>query len=379
MKPAVSSKKRAVILGVLVGTFAFYWYFEPFPWLGAIMGLLAGLFTFYILSARRMERFRRVYFILLFALTLTTLIAVIVSMGTDTFLNWVKVHEKEYYLPGQSLGTLLFPCARVVPQVLLGRAVFLAGAGLWQTNFPSSLELFLLTLVPFVLTGLLFGRGFCGWICPFGGLTEAMVTGKKERWSLNIFKRQAITKKGVRFEGLKEWVKDTKYGILLGIILLSIFFAFPLVCIFCPVLWLESLVIFSVIVAIIFIFAVVLPFMTKRRWFCVFICPVGTVFSLLNKISLFRIRIDKSKCIKCNDCVQECRMYALAPKVIEEFKSPNEDCIRCGRCIEVCSEEAMDIYLAGTSIKVRSWFISLAIVAALAWYAWFIILLADML
>lgn len=379
MKPAVSSKKRAIIFGVLVGAFAFYWYFDPFPWLGAIMAIIFGTFTFYILSTRRMERFRRVFYIGLFVVVLVSLLSIIAYMGTDNFMSWVKIHEKEYYLPGQTIGTLSYPCTREVPQVILGRAQFIVGLGLWQTTFPSSLGIFLFLMVPYFLTGLIFGRGFCGWICPFGGLTEASVTGQKERWKLNMFKKQVTTKKGVRFEGLKEWVKDTKYGILLAVIVLSVALAFPIVCIFCPVLWLESLIIISVIIAIILIFAVVLPFMTKRRWWCLFLCPVGAVLALLNKISLFRIRMDKSKCIKCNDCVQECRMYALTPKAIEETRSPNENCIRCGRCIEICPEEAMDIYWLGTSRKVRHWFIALAIVAVLAWYAWFIIFLADVL
>jgi len=376
MKPAVSSKKKAVIWGILVGAFALYWYFEPFPWLGAIMGIILGVFTFFILSTRRMERLRRPFFIALFALVLISLIVVILDMGTDTFMSWVDTHEKEYYLPGQSVGALSYPCAREVPQLLLGRAEFLVGIGMWQTIFPSSLGEFLVLMVPFALTGIIFGRGFCGWICPFGGLVEASVTGRKERWKLNLFKKYTSTKKGFRYEGLKEWVKDTKYGLLLGIILLSIFLAFPLVCIFCPVLWLESLTIFGVILATLFVFAVVLPFMTKRRWWCL-ICPMGAVFALLNKISFFRVRMDKSKCIRCNDCVQECRTYAMTPEAVEAYKSPNENCIRCGRCIEVCPEEAMDIHWLGTSRKVRSWFISLAIVAALAWYAWFIIYLVN--
>ena len=71
-------------------------------------------------------------------------------------------------------------------------------------------------------------------------------------------------------------------------------------------------------------------------------------------------------------------MYAITPKMVENFKSPNEDCIRCGRCIEICPEDAMDIYWAGTTKVARPWFISLAIIAALAWYAWFIVIIAAL-
>ena len=378
MKPAVSSKKRALIPAILVGGFALYWYFQPFVWFGVIMGLLSGAAVYYLLSARRMERLRRIYFFGLFVVVFTSLILVITSMGLDTFLGWAEIHEKEYYLPGQTVGALSYPCTREIPQLLLGRATFIVGTGMWQTVFPSNITEFLVLMIPFTLTGIVFGRGFCGWVCPFGGLTEAFVTGRKQRWRLDFLKRYKVTKTGLRREGLKEWVKDSKYGILLAIVLLSFAFAFPLVCIFCPVLWLESLVIFSVILATLFVFAVVLPFMSKRRWWCL-ICPMGAVFALLNKISIFRVRMDKNKCIKCNDCVQECRMYAMTPQAVEALKSPNEDCIRCGRCIEACAEEAVDIYWLGTSRKARPWFISLAIVAALAWYAWFMIFLVDLL
>jgi len=391
MKPAVKSKKLATILALLVGGFAFWWYFKPFPvsgewydfyknisfWLGLVMGLLAGLFTFFILNSKRMERFRRIYFISLFFIALVSITVIISDLGLDNFIKWADIHEKEYYLLGQAPGTLTWPCTRDVPQLLMGKASFIRGVG-WAADFPTNMNEFLLFMVPFFVTGFFFSRAFCGWICPFGGLTELFVTGKKERWSLNMFKKQVTTKRGFRFEGLKDWVKDTKYGILAALIILSFVIAFPIVCIFCPVLWLESLIIFSVILAIIFIFAIVLPFMTKRRWFCVFICPIGAMFALLNKISFFRIKMDKKKCIKCNDCVQECRMYALTPKMVENFKSPNEDCIRCGRCIEICPEDAMDIYWAGTSIKARPWFMSLAIATTLAWFAWFIVIIVAL-
>ena len=377
MKPAVKSRKIAALLSLIVGGFAFWWYLRPFWWLGIIMALGAGIFTFLILNSRRMERFRRIYFISLCAIALTSLAVVIADMGPDTFLGWAKVHEKEYYLPGQTIGTLTYPCTRDVPQMLLGRAAFIKGIG-WKTGFPDTMNAFWLFMVPYFVTGIFFSRAFCGWICPFGGVTEAFVTGKKERWTMSVFKRKIAGRRGFRFEGLKEWVKDTKYGVLLALVLLSFILAFPIVCIFCPVLWLEVTIVLAVVLLLVVIFAMILPFMTKRRWFCFFICPIGATFALLNKISFFRIKMDKKKCIKCNDCVQECRMYALTPQMVENFKSPNEDCIRCGRCIEACPEDAMDIYWAGTNIKARPVFITAAIITALAWYAWFILLIVGL-
>jgi polyferredoxin len=377
MKSATRSKKRAVIAGVLIGGFSFYWYFNPFPWLGAIMGVLFGSLVYFTLSTRRMERFRRAIFIGFFALVGVAVLVIILNMGTSTFIRWAQLTPAVYYLPGQTIGSSNFPDTRLIPQTLLGAATYKEGIG-WQTKFASSLGDVFMYLVPYFLTILILGKAICGWLCPYGGLTEAFVTGRKERWKMRMFTKQATTEGGFRYAGLKQWVHDSRYWLLLAVILLSIFFAFPLINIFSPWLWLKNWSVFWLIMVIIAFFMIFLPFMTKRRWFCLF-CPVGAVTSLFNKISLFRIKIDQGKCTECMDCVQECRMYAMTPQDVEQGKCTSIDCIRCGRCIEVCPEEAVDMYWLGSSKKARSWLISLAIFAVSAWGVWFVIALVDIL
>lgn len=378
MKPAVNSKKLAIIPALVVGGFSFYWYFNPFPWLGVIMGIIFGSLVYFTLSTRNMERLRRTIFIGFFVLAWVAVIAIILDAGTTTFMSWVRLASTEYYLQGQPMpGSSSMPDTRLIPQTLLGNAYYAEGVG-WVTRFASSPWGVFMYMVPYFMTVLILGRSICGWLCPYGGLSETFVTGKKERWSLNMFKRRVTTKGGVHYAGLKNWVYHSKYGLLLAVILLSIIFSFPLISIFSPWLWLKSTIIFWLVMAIIFIFMIFLPFMTKRRWWCL-ICPVGAAASLFNKASLFRIKIDKNKCIKCNDCVQECRMYAITPRAVEFSEAPNSNCIRCGRCIEICPEEAVDYNLLGTSIKTRAWLITLSILAISAWGIWFVIALADIL
>jgi polyferredoxin len=376
IKPSTKSSVEAAAYAISVAIFAAIWYVRTFIWLGIGMSLLTGTFVFLILRAKKIQNFRRVFYLGLFFVSITSLTIIVGNMDLSSFLSWARGHTAEYYLPGQYIGTLSYPCTRQLAQVLLGRANYLPDLSAWQTAFPRNLDDFLILMIPYAFTGLFFGRGFCGWICPFGGLNELMVTGKKERWSLNFLKKKAKNDIDFRYSGLKDWVKDTKYGILLSVVLLSIFLSFPLVCVYCPVFWLSATPLFWSIAGLIVVFAVVLPFMNKHRWWCQ-ICPLGAVAGLVDKINLFRLRIDKNKCVKCLDCVNECRMFAMSPRSVYCSGTPDADCIRCGRCIEICPEGAIELSLLNTHVKIRALFITLAVCSALAWYAWFVIILAD--
>ncbi len=370
------SKILALLLTLPVAGFALWWYSHPLPWFGVLMALISGSFTFLIINAKRKMSLQRPLFIGLFGVFLGTILSVVyVDNNTAAFLDWAHRHTIAYYRIGETVRSTVFPCTLTLSQVFLGRAAnYFPSTGSWLVSFPSSLHAFLLILIPFTVTTLLFGRSICGWICPFGGLPEAMVTGNKTRWSLNFLKKKSVVEDKKEIEGLQDWVKDVKYGVLLASLLLAVSLAFPAVCLLCPVFWLSSLPVFWVIIGLMVVFALILPFMTKKRWWCQ-ICPLGALFAMIDKISIFRVHMDKKKCDRCMDCVYECRMYALTPEGLDKDLKPDEDCIRCGRCIEVCPEKAADLYFFNTSVKARNIFISLTMVAILAWYTWFIFIL----
>jgi polyferredoxin len=375
MKSVFSSKIRPILFALPVAGFALWWYFRPFPWLGAAIAALTGGFTYFIVNAKRKVSFQRALFIILFVIFLCSILAIIfINNNVSAFMYWVTHHTVAYYRSGESLRSTVFPCTLTISQIFLGRAAFNAPTSSWMVTFPPSLNAFLLVLIPFAGTLLIFGRGICGWFCPFGGLPEAMVTGKKERWHLNFLHKKAAKDSKIQFAGLQDWVKDIKYGVLLASILLAVFLVFPVVCVLCPVLWLTSMPAFWSVVGLMAVFAIALPVMTKKRWWCQ-ICPLGALFAMLDKISLFRVRVDMKKCDKCMDCVYECRMYALKPADLDKGGKPDEDCIRCGRCIEACPEKAVDMYFMGTSVKIHDAFISLSMMAILAWYVWFAMIL----
>jgi hypothetical protein len=72
-------------------------------------------------------------------------------------------------------------------------------------------------------------------------------------------------------------------------------------------------------------------------------------------------------------------MYSMTRQTINEMYAPNVDCIKCGACVEQCPENAIDLYLLGTSKKVRSWFIPIVIGAGMFWHIWFVISIVQIL
>ena len=392
MKPAVQSKTRAVILAVLVAAFAFWWYMKPFFFLGPLMAVLGGTFTYFVLTTRRMERLRLGFFFTVAGFVIITLTANILFIGYHSFREFVRLWDTSYFnINAEGIGTSTFPLPEIIPTILLGRAKFDVIGTVWETVAPSSLDLFLLFMVPYAITFLAFERAFCGWMCPMGGLPEATSSLRKKRvWFFKFLEKKPSAPGGFSLtglSGLKGWVEWLRYGILAGIIIISLVVTvspssrpgFSIVNIISPALWVKSIPVFWTIVAVLIVFAVILPFMTKRRWWCFVVCPVGATLALLHKISLFRITIDKTKCNECMDCVQECRMFAMTPQGVQKGEPNSGNCIRCGRCIEACPEEAIDITWLGKYRNVRAPFLTLMIGAVFAWYLWFVILLTAFL
>lgn len=192
-----------------------------------------------------------------------------------------------------------------------------------------------------MLFGLLLGRLICGWACPFGLVQELLYklpTPKLKRNSVT----QALAK--------------LKYLIIIVFILvLPLFYYFsdgvgtPAFCKFiCPAGTLEAalplaaannfvrnslgaLFSWKLLLLIITVTASVFIY----RPFCRFICPLGAIYGLFNKLSVFGIKVDMDKCIGCDKCMRHCLMDCT--------KAGDRECINCGECIRVCPTKAISI------------------------------------
>jgi polyferredoxin len=76
---------------------------------------------------------------------------------------------------------------------------------------------------------------------------------------------------------------------------------------------------------------VVLALGLTRVW-CRYLCPLGALLTIGNRISLFRLQQNPSLCVNCGKYPRDCRTYTTPGTA---------DCILCADCIEGCGRAAI--------------------------------------
>jgi polyferredoxin len=187
--------------------------------------------------------------------------------------------------------------------------------------------------------GTVLGRFVCGFLCPFGLIQE-------------LLHKIPFPKKIKAFRG-DRILRYAKYGILLVFVILLPLFVVdaagsgaPWFCKWiCPAGTLEGGIplvsanpllqdtvgfLFTWKLAILG-FTVLLSILIYRP-FCKYICPLGAIYALFNKIGVYRYQVDDEKCIRCNSCKNACPMQIHPQK-----ETNHPECVRCGACKKACS------------------------------------------
>lgn len=196
----------------------------------------------------------------------------------------------------------------------------------------------------FPLLGVLFGRFFCGWLCPEGALFELA-----DFLTLKTLGRRSLYKKKPNDPEIKKGNKFF-YGALAGLFLLIIppltgialtgYFIAP------KTIWHQITtgnLTFGVKAGIIGVS--IYMFITSifvRHTFCKYVCAAGLMqmlFGWISPVSL-RIKFDRenlSRCTDCKGCEKVCFM-----DVKPRYPKKDINCVNCGECITACKKELGD-------------------------------------
>lgn len=186
-----------------------------------------------------------------------------------------------------------------------------------------------------VLSGVIAGRVFCGWACPMGVIQDLL--GR-------VPKLRALSRP--RFGKVDRYLKGLKYLVLVltvaAFFWLNERFAVPVrghSNWSLEVAWVSWLTYdtASRVRVIVLLAGVFLGLALTRLW-CRYLCPLGALLTIGNRISLLRLRRNAPLCANCGKYPRECRTYTTPGTA---------DCVLCGDCIEGCVKGAVGWRLWG--------------------------------
>lgn len=186
-----------------------------------------------------------------------------------------------------------------------------------------------------LIGSLLFGRFFCGYLCPAGGLQECCIhindNSPKQGW--------------------KNFIKYIIWTIwIVGVILSFIFHnntisinpfymtdhGFSVSNIYCYIIYYG-------IILLIFIPSILFG----KKTFCHYLCwmapfmVLGSRLGRLLHIRRLEMKADKNKCINCSACDKVCSMSLKVSEKVQQGKMYDDECILCGACIDQCPKKAI--------------------------------------
>lgn len=230
-----------------------------------------------------------------------------------------------------------------------------------------------------VVSALLFGRAFCGWVCPLGTIHAAATWFGKKR--------------GARKPGADNWTawQRSKYYLLIALVAMALFGAhwsgvfdpfsilyrsftaavYPgvqytvedgatgvyrsdphvgplqLTTITEPAYKYLSNTVFArdrqvfrgaTLILILFVAIVLLNLYRKRFW-CRYVCPLGALLGWISQRPVMRLVSQEGRCNDCGRCATRCPAAANPDK-------PNgwrpTECYSCWNCVAACNREAID-------------------------------------
>jgi ferredoxin-type protein NapH len=301
----------------------------------AILVTFLGMNLLYFLMhySGKTDRYRAIVFVI-FALTLSfTLIR-----------NMILIRNSMSFSQADILECKIPFCHLVIPMMILPDALTksIIFPGTILGGFADIASMVVLWLAATVVLG----RGFCSWGCFYGGWDDGF----------SRLRKKPLVKK------ISDSWKWMPFAVLILVALTAALTMIPTYCNWiCPfkavtefekVTNVESAVKAGVFISLFGGLVVALPVFTRKRTQCSFLCPMGAISTLSNRITPFTMKIDTNACTQCFKCVDSCPMFALTRDGIKEG-TVSMFCSKCGKCMDSCSRNAIHFGIRGVPAGTR--------------------------
>jgi polyferredoxin len=186
-----------------------------------------------------------------------------------------------------------------------------------------------------LLSSMFFGRLFCGYLCPAGGIQECAMMVNEEAPK----------------QGWRNYVKYiTWFFWILGIVISFILSKKDITCDFffltdhgISVANIYNYIVYYGVVFLLFIPAVLFG----KRVVCHYLCWMAPFMVLGSKISRIlhlpqlHLKAEKEKCISCKICNRNCPMSLDVESFVQKEKPCSSECILCGACVDSCPKKVL--------------------------------------
>jgi len=205
----------------------------------------------------------------------------------------------------------------------------------------AAIGVYILSLI--LITTFFFGRMWCGYICPVGGLPELVSRTFSDKWKIEY---RALPQVPIRYGYFSVYLALMP---MLGISACTLCNFITIPRIFDAFSGNPKGLAFAlsavglVNLALLFLLGF---FATKGRAYCQFLCPVGALDGLVNRLGAKlrftrRIRVERNRCTGCNICARNCMTGSI--KMVDRIAVVDQlSCMSCHECVDVCDWGAID-------------------------------------